>query len=273
MIWGVALLWVLPGEPIRARGLSERERYLAVARLRTNNAGIRNTHFKSSQVKELLVDVKFWLLFWIATLCMIANGPISTFLPIIINSFGFGPFNSLLLLMPCGFYSGTMCLFFCWCCYKFKNVRSWLFCVAETIAILSCLLLVLLPRDKKGPLLFGAIILPVVGASYGVLMSIQVANTAGYTKKSIASSGLFIGYCVGNFIGPLVFRPQDAPRYIPGFTVVIITSFISIVLMVIYRVICARDNRKRDEVGAESFNNAFNDDLTDKTNAQFRYIY
>jgi hypothetical protein len=199
MLWGVVLLWVLPAEPIHAKGLDERERYISVARLRTNNAGVRNTHWKGSQVGELLLDVKFWLTFFVALLSMIANGPISTFIPIIINGFGFSTFNSLLLLMPCGFYSGTLCLTCTYLCFKYttKGIRSYLFIMAQGIAIVACIILVVMSNTNKGAGLFAVIILPSVGASYGVLMGIQVANTAGYTKKSVASAGLFIGYCFG----------------------------------------------------------------------------
>lgn len=65
---------LLPPDPIRARGYNERERYILVARLRTNNSGVRNTHFKRAQAVELLCDIKFWLVFLIALLSMIANG-------------------------------------------------------------------------------------------------------------------------------------------------------------------------------------------------------
>jgi hypothetical protein len=34
--------------------------------------------------------------------------------------------------------------------------------------------------------------------------------------------------------------------------------------MFIYRVICVRENKKRDAVGEEAFDNAYDDDLTDK---------
>lgn len=64
--WGMLMLVVLPPDPIRAKGFDHREKYLLVARLRTNNSGIRNTHFKVAQVKELLLDVKFWLAFFMA---------------------------------------------------------------------------------------------------------------------------------------------------------------------------------------------------------------
>lgn len=59
------------------KGLTDRERYIAVARMRVNNAGVRNTHFKWRQAVEVLMDVKFWLVFAMAFLIMIANGPVS----------------------------------------------------------------------------------------------------------------------------------------------------------------------------------------------------
>ena len=71
----------MPPDPIRFKGFNERERYIAVARLRINNAGVRNTHFKKEQLWELLLDIKFWIVFFMAFLIMIANGPVSTFTP------------------------------------------------------------------------------------------------------------------------------------------------------------------------------------------------
>lgn len=73
IIWGVLLYWAIPPDPVRVKGFNERERYILVARLRTNNSGVRNTHFKTSQALELLTDVKFWLMFSMACLSMIAN--------------------------------------------------------------------------------------------------------------------------------------------------------------------------------------------------------
>lgn len=197
IVWGLLLFYVLPPDPIRAKGFGERERYILVARLRSNNSGVRNTHYKMEQVGELALDVKFWLVFAIAFLCMIANGPISTFVPIIINGFGFSTLNSLLLTMPAGAYGGTVQLIMPYLAYKFKNCRTWIVFGAQLGTTLAALLLWLLPRSAKGALLFAAYILPSVGGGYAVLMGLQIANTAGYTKRSIASSGLYIGYCLG----------------------------------------------------------------------------
>ncbi|EIT81329.1 permease of the major facilitator superfamily [Aspergillus oryzae 3.042] len=268
IFWGVCLEFLLPSDPVSARGFNERERYISVARMRTNNSGVRNTHFKMGQVVELALDIKFWLIFFTAFLAMIANAPVSTFTPIIINSFGFSTLESLLLVIPAGFYGGTMMLILPWLGYKYtsKGIRSWLVIGGQIVTTVACLLLLLLPLNETGGLLFACYILPTMGAGYAVLMGLQIGNIAGYTKRSLSSSGLYIGYCLGNFVGPLCFREQDSPRYVPGFIVTVVTSVIAAVLVFVYRFVCLYDNRRRDATGVlEGFENAYQDDLTDKT--------
>ncbi|KAG8631567.1 hypothetical protein KVT40_000707 [Elsinoe batatas] len=263
--WGIVIYFIMPPDPVRAKGFNPRERYIMIARLRTNNSGVRNTHFKWAQLRELLLDVKFWTVFWIALLSMIANGPISTFVPIIIRGFGFSSLNSLLLLIPIGIYAGSTQLLLTWLAFRFKGIRSYLIFGAQVVTTVAAILLWRLPLASKGGLLFSAIILPSVGAGYAVLMGQAVANTAGYTKRSIASSGLYIGYCLGNIIGPLVFLTTDAPRYPIGFIVVFITSLAAGVLALVYRWLCVHSNNSREALGVpEGFDHAYEDDLTDK---------
>ncbi|KAF1358167.1 MFS general substrate transporter [Lizonia empirigonia] len=208
VLWSLVILFFLPPDPIRARGFSDRERYIAVARMKENNSGVRNRHFKVAQLWESLCDVKFWLIFSIAFLMMIANGPVSSFIPIIIS----------------------------------------------------------------GGLLFGCYILASFGGAYAVLMGLQIANTAGYTKRSVTSSGIFVGYWLGNFVSPLLFKPKDAPAYGLGFAAVLATSIAAAALAVVYRYVCIWENRRRDKSGTmEGYDNAYDDDLTDMKNPQFRY--
>ncbi|KAF1924831.1 allantoate permease [Didymella exigua CBS 183.55] len=273
IVWGVALWWILPPDPVRARGFSDRQRYISVARLRSNNSGVRNMHFKGSQVLELLRDEKFWLVFAIAFLSMIANGPIANFTPIIINSFGFTTLNSLLLTMPAGAYAGSLQLIVPWLCFKYTGIRTYAIFLCQMGATLAALLLWLLPRSQTGALLFACYILPSVGGGYAVVMGLSLANTAGYTKRTMLSAGIYIGNCLGNFVGPLVFRPEDAPRYQPGFIVTFVTAAIAGLLALVYRYRCVVDNKKRDKTGTlEGFEHAYEDDLTDRKNPQFRYV-
>lgn len=69
----------------------------------------------------------------------------------------------------------------------------------------------------------------------------------------------------GNIIGPQVFRAQDAPAYTLGWTVTVVTSIVAAVLALLYRCLCMVENKQRDKAGImEGFDDAFNDDLTDK---------
>lgn len=197
ILWSFVILFLMPPDPIRAKRFTDRERYIAVARMRINNSGVRNTHFKKEQLYELLLDVRFWLVFIMAFCILVANGPVSTFIPIIINQLGFSGLNSLLLVMPAGFIIGTIELSIPYLAYKFPGWRAYLVTITVCGTILGSFLLWLLPQTQTGARLFGVYILASYGGGYAVLMSMQIANTAGYTKRSVGSSGMFVGYCLG----------------------------------------------------------------------------
>lgn len=100
-------------------------------------------------------------------------------------------------MIPIGAYAGTMMLIFPYLAYRFENMRGYLYLVAQLLTTAASLILWLVPLSAVGALLFGAIILPSTGAGYAVLMGHSLANTAGYTKRTLSSSGLYIGYCLG----------------------------------------------------------------------------
>jgi len=105
ILWSGVVYYYLPPDPIRAKGFTEREHFIAVSRLQSNNSGVRNTYFKKEQMIELLFDLKFWVMFLMTLLAMFANAPVSTFTPLIISGFGFSTLNSLLLVVPVGFFT------------------------------------------------------------------------------------------------------------------------------------------------------------------------
>jgi hypothetical protein len=197
ILWGFIVYVALPPDPIRARGFGERERFIAVSRLRENNTSVRNTHLKTGQAKELFTDIKFWLIFFYAFFGMLANGPVSTFQTIIIHSLGFTGLQSLLIVMPSGAYAGTMILLIPYLCKKFPGSRAYFIILCQFGTILAGCLIWNLPHTAIGGMLFALYILPSIGAAYAVVMGLFLANNAGYTKRSLASSGLFVGYCFG----------------------------------------------------------------------------
>lgn len=324
ILWSFIILFFLPADPIRAKRVrnpmtstrqirshqsqfTSRERYIAVARMRENNAGIRNTHFKTSQLRELLLDVKFWLLFATAFCMLVVNGPVSTFTPIIINQLGFSGLNSLLLVMPAGAIIGTIELMTPYIAMKYKGWRCWLVAITVSASLLACCLLWQLPISSTGGRLFAVYILASYGGGYAVLMSVRPSGLEkllaplifSRSSSSIvpvirsdpsapAASSLdivlvseptstvqkrssLLRHKPGNFLGPIVFKATEAPEYRTGWITTVATLSTTIVLIIVYRLICVWDNKKRDQAGSEGFDHAYEDDFTDLTNKQFRY--
>lgn len=95
---------------MEARFLSENEKILAVKRMREGQTGIENTKFKSYQAREAVLDIKTWL-YILVTLCLeLVNGAVSGFASVIINSFGFSPFKSVLVTGALGAVIFVTCL-------------------------------------------------------------------------------------------------------------------------------------------------------------------
>ncbi|KAI5258647.1 hypothetical protein E4T42_00383 [Aureobasidium subglaciale] len=55
-VWGVIMMIFLPDSPVTAKGLNEREKRIALERLRDNQTGIENKHFKWYQVREAFTE-------------------------------------------------------------------------------------------------------------------------------------------------------------------------------------------------------------------------
>jgi hypothetical protein len=54
-------------------------------------------------------------------------------------------------------------------------------------------------------------------------------------------------------MGPLLFKPFDAPRYHTAWAVVVLTAIAAVLLPLICLYVCVRENRKRDAIGVEAF--------------------
>jgi ACS family allantoate permease-like MFS transporter len=76
---GCIFLYLIPDNQLNARWLSKDDRVLAVARVRDNQQGIGNKHFKMYQFKETLLDPMTWAFFLYALLGDIPNGGLTNF--------------------------------------------------------------------------------------------------------------------------------------------------------------------------------------------------
>lgn len=78
---GVIFLFFMPDNQMNARFLTKEERLLAIERIRINQQGVGNKHWKWYQMKEALMDPLTWAFFFYALIADIPNGMLLFFPP------------------------------------------------------------------------------------------------------------------------------------------------------------------------------------------------
>jgi uncharacterized membrane protein len=160
------------------------------------------------------------------------------------------------------------------------------------------------PRQHKGVLLFGYYLVSCLAAITPLIYTWHVQNTAGDTKKKCTSAMVFIGMCTGNVIGPLLYSVDDAPLYRPGLisnlVMFILVAVIALLIPMYLALLNKRHAKRREELGKSAVridesmlrkkemtqkgtemeaqeqrqvqDNGFSD-LTDMKNEDFIYVY
>ena len=92
----------MPDSPLKTKILNEEEKLVAIERLRANQQGIENDIWKWDHVKEAFMDLKTYMWAFMMFSISIPSGGISTFGPLIIKSFGYDKFATILFNIPFG---------------------------------------------------------------------------------------------------------------------------------------------------------------------------
>ena len=86
IVVGICVVLFFPNNPMSSR-LSHDEKIWAIERLRENQTGIENKHFKVAQALECLKDPQTWLLSLITISSNVPNGAVSSFQATIIKKY------------------------------------------------------------------------------------------------------------------------------------------------------------------------------------------
>lgn len=135
------------------------------------------------------------------------------FAPLITKGFGFSDFKALLLQMPIG---GVQIIFL----LTMSPIASYVpsarvFCMLFTtvVSMMGMLLVWKLDPSNAAGRVVGLSFSAAYVVNIPLSLSLITSNVAGFTKKSVTSASLFVGYCVGNIVGPQFFDESDAPHY------------------------------------------------------------
>jgi heme/copper-type cytochrome/quinol oxidase subunit 4 len=249
----VALSFVMfifmPDSPVEAKFLKDEDKLIAIERLRANNMGVMTREWRWDHAKEAVMDLKTWCWFALMISISIPSGGVSTFGPLIVQSFGFDSFGTILLNIPFGAVQliATMAGAFIAMKIKRKGPVIAGLCIPP---IIGCVMLIVIDHDgtHKGPLLVGYYLISFYPGISPLIYSWGAQNTAGDTKRKVNTAVFFVGQSVGNVIGPLLYTTAEKPRYSRGLRsnlALFIVIIIIVVLTTLYLAFLNRRHAKR----------------------------
>ncbi|KAF2436073.1 putative MFS allantoate transporter [Tothia fuscella] len=256
---------------MNCRWLSKHDRLLCIERIRSNQQGVGNRHWKWYQMKEALLDPVAWAFCFYALVADIPNGGISNFFSLLIKSFGYTPTQFLLYGIPGGAVEIVALIASGILGDKLKN-RILVSCIGLIIAMIGMIMIIAIPSSHPSGRLAGYYLTQASPTPFVALLSLISTNVAGYTKKTTIAALYLISYCVGNIIGPQTFR---GPDYVPAEITIVVCWGACLVDLVFIWWYCRRQNGKKAEVRArDGYTKLENQewlDLTDQENPEFTY--
>ncbi|GAA6019913.1 hypothetical protein JCM10207_003334 [Rhodosporidiobolus poonsookiae] len=287
---GAAVLIWLPDSPSTASFLTEREKQIALERVRSNQSGTISHRFKREQAIEALTDPKVWAATLLMAIICVPNAAVTTFTSIIIKSFGYTSQEALLLNMPCGAVAIITTITMSVCADKYnKRMLPLLGSVLPSIVGFALLLAYSNPgqyKAHKAPLFVGILLGQTFVSGIAMLYSWSASNIGGSTKKAVVNGLLLVAFSGANAAGTQAFASNTAPRYLPGKIALFVLLFCLVPGTLLLHFYVRRLNAKKAaEVARLVQENGWTDedlqrekdrlafaDLTDKQNPFFTYI-
>ncbi|KAM3414104.1 putative transporter [Cercospora zeina] len=206
---GIVFFFTVPDNQLNARWLSKEDRVLALERIRVNQQGVGNKHFKMYQLREALTDPMVWGFTLYALVADIPNGGITNFFSQLITGFGYTKEQSLLYGTPGGAVEVVALI-----ATGFLGDRLGSRILTSSggmmLAILGIALIVGLPLEGYNNVrLAGYYLTQASPTPFVCFLSLISTNVAGYTKKTTTAAMYLIAYCVGNIIGKLATIAQS----------------------------------------------------------------
>ncbi|KAI1077434.1 MFS general substrate transporter [Whalleya microplaca] len=282
-VFGIFVFFYMPDSPMRAKCFTEEDKRLMVERVRDNQTGLQNRNFKKEQVYDALTDPQTWVYAGIQFTTTLPTSGLGAYANLIISgSLGFSILQTQLLAMVLGFYIIFVLLVSAWLVKKF-NQNSLTMLGFVIPSFIGTILLMTIPNETLAQhvgLLISYYITLSFWSAQNLGLSMMSRNVGGQTKKSTVVAINFIFWSAGNAIGPQVFLSWDAPKYHTAFATHLGCYSLLVLIILFFRWYLVRENKRRDALAAAGVGTANDgrmvhafEDLTDRENPNFRYVY
>lgn len=168
---------------------------------------------------------------------------------------------------------------------KIKNSRTYWMALMSAFALTGSVMIRYIDASNHWGRFMGYCLVIAFSANFPLTFALVTSNTCGFTKKSVSTSMILIGYTIGNIVGPQLMFDREAPSYPSGFAAILVCLAVSILIILSLRVYLILENKRRDREGqitsdfvevdgvAVHISELNQLDKTDYELKQFRYVY
>lgn len=268
--WSTAVFWFIPDDIQTAKFLSEREKVVAMERVRDNNTGLVEHRIKSAQILQAFLDPITWLLATAMFGATSTNSITGIFASVIISNLGFSNLQSLCLQIPVGAFGLICCgLIPNYIILRTGKWRCTILSILMALSLVGTTMLYAVQRSNVALVLVGYYFNNFYVGCPNLVLALVAANIGGHTKKTTVSSIVFVAYCAGSTMSPLIMKGQD--NYKRGFLGILVCQCYTVVVAQVIHFIYYRRNKVRDtQWGPQNSGQDFTDE-TDIDNTNFRY--
>lgn len=239
VLWGAVVFRCVPTSPQTAGWLTPEEKVMAVNRLAANKTGTKNPTIKKYQIIEALdprKDPQGLMLFLLIFFNEFVNGGFSAFFAPNLAALGYSQLVTSLLGIPVGaaqvFWMVGAAAF----TLKFKNVRIIMAMLALIPAFIGFLLQIAIAEGQgKVAKTIGVCLSLGYCATCALSFQLPAQNAGGFTKRTTLTSIAFLGYSLGNIVGPHVFYDGQSPKYLTGYVTDLLCFLVQAVLLGVLR--------------------------------------
>ncbi|GFZ49534.1 hypothetical protein JCM24511_07654 [Saitozyma sp. JCM 24511] len=279
VVLGLGWLFLMPDTPMKARFLSEEEKVVAIERVAENMTGTKGHTFQPHQILDALSDPLYYLTILYVFVSMVPNG-LSSFNTLVISSFGFNQFNTLLVGLPSSIVSAGSLITWSFLARRYGGLRSigMALPLIPAIAGMASVYATTYGDYSK----WGRAVAYWLVNSYAVcwpfLQSHIGVNFAGHTKRAFVYGSVLVAFAAGNIVGPFIF-PAGSSNYSKALAILLVFFCVQILIAAAIRFYMVWSNRRRDRKFGKVDRQAETagaleglQDKTDRENTAFRYV-
>lgn len=201
VVIAIAIFFLLPDDFEHARFLNEEEKQMMRIRAEINARYNGRPDFDWAEVKRAVLDPKLYISCWSQFMADICSFGLSSFLPLIIKSFGYDTVTTQLLTIPVFFWASCAYIVVSWMSDRWQR-RAFFMIPACFVTAIGYAVNLGVPTSQRGVLYFSTfLIAPGVYMIVGLNCAWLLNSHAPYYKRAMA---IGMNQSIGNSAGVVV---------------------------------------------------------------------